>query len=446
MKIKVCDALCGSGKTSACIRMMNEETDKRFIFVTQFLSEVDRIMTKCSSRGFVTPDNDVRTRKTKLSDLKTLLVNGQNIATTHALFVCCTDEVKELIRKQHYVLVLDETVEIMKMAELKQCDVNLLSYAKVIEKDDEAIRWVYDQYEQDDEDGDGLFWEAVQLSKSKNLLSYKDKYYCWSLPPDLFECFDSVYVLTYMFYAQLLKGFFDAYGLKYELIGVKEAGEQYEFCPLDEMNRARELRDKIHILEHKKLNEIGNRRADLSYSSYSLHTHRLRSGLEGAMRKNLVNLFRNIFHAPCNQIMWTVFKGSRAAVSSKGYAGGFVPYNKRASNDYANRHYLAYCVNNFLRPWEINFYKEHGATLNNDAYGLSFLVQWIFRSGIRNGDEIWVYIPSARMRSLLKQWLAALAEGKDLEPISYKGSRKQDGQSKRKEPDKETRKDGQANE
>ena len=47
MEIKICDALCGSGKTSACIRMMNEDTDKHFIFVTQFLSEVDRIVRGC---------------------------------------------------------------------------------------------------------------------------------------------------------------------------------------------------------------------------------------------------------------------------------------------------------------------------------------------------------------------------------------------------------------
>ena len=50
MGIKVCDALCGSGKTSACIRMMNENKDKKYVFVTQFLSEVDRIIRSCKAK------------------------------------------------------------------------------------------------------------------------------------------------------------------------------------------------------------------------------------------------------------------------------------------------------------------------------------------------------------------------------------------------------------
>lgn len=422
MSIKVCDALCGSGKTSACIRMMNEESDRRFIFVTQFLSEVDRILHSCASRGFVTPDGGLEAGKAKMTDLRELLSRGENIATTHALFVCCPDEVKYLIKEKHYTLVLDETVDIMRVSEFKPCDVNMLARANVIEDDNGVIKWVDEQYEQQDKNGDGVFSEAVRLSKSKNLLSHNDQFYYWSLPPELFECFEDVYVLTYMFYAQLLKCFFEMYGLPYEYIGVKKDGDRYVFCPPGEMNRARELRDKIHILEHKKLNSIGSRRTDLSFSSYDNKSKDKVDFLE-KLRKNLINLFRNVFHASSKDIMWTTFKEFRAALSSRGYASGFVSYNKRASNDYSDRHYLAYCVNNFLRPWEAQYYAEHGAKIDNDAYGLSFLVQWIFRSAVRNGEEVWVYIPSIRMRSLLKQWLSNLAEGNDLEPVAYKSPR-----------------------
>ena len=422
MSIKVCDALCGSGKTSACIRMMNEESDRRFIFVTQFLSEVDRILHSCASRGFVTPDGGLEAGKAKMTDLRELLSRGENIATTHALFVCCPDEVKHLIKEKHYTLVLDETVDIMRVSEFKPCDVNMLARANVIEDDNGVIKWVDEQYEQQDKNGDGVFSEAVRLSKSKNLLSHNDQFYYWSLPPELFECFEDVYVLTYMFYAQLLKCFFEMYGLPYEYIGVKKDGDRYVFCPPGEMNRARELRDKIHILEHKKLNSIGSRRTDLSFSSYDNKSKDKVDFLE-KLRKNLINLFRNVFHASSKDIMWTTFKEFRAALSSRGYASGFVSYNKRASNDYSDRHYLAYCVNNFLRPWEARYYAEHGAKIDNDAYGLSFLVQWIFRSAVRNGEEVWVYIPSIRMRSLLKQWLSNLAEGNDLEPVAYKSPR-----------------------
>ncbi len=77
-------------------------------------------------------------------------------------------------------------------------------------------------------------------------------------------------------------------------------------------------------------------------------------------------------------------------------------------------------------------------------YALSILVQWIFRSAIRNGREIWVYVPSARMRYLLTRWIENLAEGKDLEPIHYTPN-----QRKRKRTQKErilTNKGGEENE
>ena len=43
MKVSVCDAVMGSGKTQAAITMMNKETGRKFLFVTQFLDECKRV-------------------------------------------------------------------------------------------------------------------------------------------------------------------------------------------------------------------------------------------------------------------------------------------------------------------------------------------------------------------------------------------------------------------
>lgn len=40
-----------------------------------------------------------------------------------------------------------------------------------------------------------------------------------------------------------------------------------------------------------------------------------------------------------------------------------------------------------------------------NLWALSEMLQWIWRSAIRNGQKITVYIPSKRMRKLLLQWL-----------------------------------------
>ena len=40
-----------------------------------------------------------------------------------------------------------------------------------------------------------------------------------------------------------------------------------------------------------------------------------------------------------------------------------------------------------------------------DLYALSEMVQWIWRTRVRRGDSVHVYIPSKRMRGLLQAWL-----------------------------------------
>lgn len=421
MKVKVCDALCGSGKTSASINMMNTELDKRFIFVTQYISETERIQKACSGREFVLPSSDQEEGVTKLKDIHTLLAAGENIATTHSLFVSFTDETKELIKKQKYVLVLDEVVDVMCMSDIKKNDMNILFKSQSIVEDDDCIKWINDEY--DEVDG-GKFREEMLRAKSHNLLRYDDKYFFWSIPAELFGCFSEVYVLTYMFGGQTLRYFFDMYGIEYELIGTHRLGNKFEFCPIEDMDRKRELRDKIHILNHKKTNAIGEKRTALSFSWYKTTAKKNPGENLVILRKHLSNVFRNIFHASGSDVIWTTFKDYRVPLSAKGFIGSFVSYNKRACNDYAKCHYLAYCVNNFPRPWEVKYFRDHGVSVDGETYSLSILIQWIFRSAIRNGEEVWIYLPSARMRSLLTQWLDNLAEGKDLEPVKYSSPRK----------------------
>lgn len=106
MKFKVCDALCGAGKTVSCINMMNRNLDVKYIFITPYLDEVERIKRDCAVRDFVAPERTYPYNKS--DDIQRLIKEGRNIASTHSLFSNFTDETKELIRSQGYVLILDE--------------------------------------------------------------------------------------------------------------------------------------------------------------------------------------------------------------------------------------------------------------------------------------------------------------------------------------------------
>lgn len=421
MKVRVCDALCGSGKTSACINMMNACTDKKFIFVTQYLSEVERIKECCAQRGFVSPDSDAKTGYTKLTDIHKLMSEGRNIATTHSLFVSYTDETKRLIMEQKYTLVLDEVVDVLCISDIVECDLRILMNGNTISEEGGVIKWTGTE-EYDDERG--RFREEMLRAKSKNFLRYDKNYFFWAIPPELFTSFEEAFILTYMFHAQTLRCFFDLHGIEYDLIGAKKDGDVYRFCDISEMDRTRDLRGKIHILDKEKLNAIGADRTSLSFSWYRSEGSSNDFSNVIRIKKNIANIFKNIWKAPADETMWTTFKDYEPIISSKGFKQSFVTYNKRASNEYCNRRYLAYCVNNFPRPWEAKYFREHGVEVCGDSYALSILIQWIFRSAIRRDEEVWLYIPSVRMRTLLNQWLENLSNGRDLEPLNYKTPRK----------------------
>jgi hypothetical protein len=103
--------------------------------------------------------------------------------------------------------------------------------------------------------------------------------------------------------------------------------------------------------------------------------------------------------------MWTTYKEFQKSLKGKGYTKGFVPCNSRATNEYKGKKALAYIANRFTNPCIKQFFNANGVEIDEDKIALSELVQWIFRSAIRDGKEVYLYIPSKRMRSLLQNWL-----------------------------------------
>ena len=116
MNIKVIDAMCGEGKTSWAIQYMNNNTDKKFIFVTPFLSEVDRVIEKCK---FETPLDD---KVKKIDDFKRLIDEDKSIVTTHKLLSHLTVEMVEMIKNSNYTLILDEVIEAVSESQLNDND------------------------------------------------------------------------------------------------------------------------------------------------------------------------------------------------------------------------------------------------------------------------------------------------------------------------------------
>jgi hypothetical protein len=123
------------------------------------------------------------------------------------------------------------------------------------------------------------------------------------------------------------------------------------------------------------------------------------------LRNNLGNYFKNHTKTKSRLNLWTTFKDFESVLSGKGYTKGFLSSNMRATNDYRERTAIAYCINKYFNPYIKNFFISSNINIDEDAYALSEMIQWIFRSAIRDDKPIHAYIPSKRMRELFICWL-----------------------------------------
>lgn len=406
MSIYVIDEIMGRGKTSAMINFINHlDKDQRVLFVAPYLSEVDRIIAACPDRGFLQP----KVRGGKLQNAKKLFRAGANIVTTHVLFSMFNAEILKLIQDFQYILIMDEVASVVRNVDVSEKDATIINENFTDVGDGNQLIWT-----------DGLY--NGQLSSYKALIQTKDvRYYneChWVelMKGELFLFFKDVYIMTYMFEHQLQRCYFDLKGIKYERKYVAgDSLETYHICDDPQPAQPVDYKSLVHILDNQKLNDIGRKRTALSKGWYQKNTG---TPLMDQLRCHTYNYFHNIIGTESKDNMWTCFKKDKDTnvdwqrlLSGKGYTKGFVSCNSKGTNAHRERTTLAYLINCFPNSNVYNFFHKQGVAVNQNGYALSEMVQWIWRSAIRDGKEINIYIPSQRMRTLLINWLDDISKG-----------------------------------
>jgi hypothetical protein len=128
------------------------------------------------------------------------------------------------------------------------------------------------------------------------------------------------------------------------------------------------------------------------------------------IKNNLNTFFRRRMNTSAKENLWTTFSDYENVLKGKGYATGYLACNSRATNAYRHCVALAYLVNRYFNPVIKNFFLQNNVRVEEDGYALSEMLQWIFRSAVRDEKEIWLYIPSKRMRDLLVEWMDNLSK------------------------------------
>lgn len=444
--ITIVDAPCGAGKTEWAISYMNAHPQEAFIFVTPFLSEVERIK-KGTTAAFYDPQHYQRTdllggvagSKTKLEDFNDLLAGGRNIVTTHTTFTNATQETINILQDNSYYLILDEAVDVLLPLNdiidsanyrVNKKNVQLMLDNNIIAVDEDCrVRWTGGPQPIDGEERHS-FCEVQRHAQNGNLLLIDGKFFLWEFSPDVFNAMESVTILTYQLEGSFLCPYMQLHKMEYGKSSVSGSyGTGFELSPYAvNMEQRKKWKQLITMYQDEKITNVGSLSATWYKNCVKDHS---KSSEASALRRALRRFFVSTKAKPYD-IMWSCPKDSRNSIAPGGYkltreltdkekqgrtqaqqdefidSNGlrcWVASNARATNSYSDRHVLAYMLNLNPNPEISKYFGKRGASLSRDTFALAGLIQWVWRSAIRKGEPIMLFLPSPRMQKLFTEWL-----------------------------------------
>ena len=396
MKVKVIDGIMSAGKTTYAIDKIKNDKQNNYIYITPYLGECKRIVESCSNRNFVEPDSEKFGSKSR--HFKYMIKNNFNIVSTHSLFKGIDEETKQLLQQSNYILILDEVLDVVEKVHISSKDLEniLKNYVEVNEQCE--MKWIDREYT-------GKYDEYKLLCDEGCLLLINNTVVMWSFPAEVFNYFKEVYILTYMFDAQIQKYYFDYYNLEYDYKTIDRINDNYVLtekgCSIYEKEKKEQAKQLIELYQGKS-NSIGDDDYTLSKSWFDSESNEQQ--LE-ELKKYMFNYFKNTCKTTTEQNGWTVFKDNFKQLKGKRYTRGFIPINERATNKYSDKCSMVYPVNRYLDPYLLHMFRQKKINVDQDKWALSEMLQWIWRGSIRKNEPMKLYLPSARMRSLFERWL-----------------------------------------
>lgn len=400
--IKVVDGLCGSGKSTRMLDIINSRTgDVRWIFITPYLTEVEqRVPESTPNIKWYAPSNK---GSGKLGDLNIALRKRKDIVSTHALFKMFTKETVELIIDGGYTLVIDEAIDCIGKVGKGVCNSSdtaaLLEGGFISIETNNSILWNEERYPEHL----GRYADIRNMCNLGILQSFRDTFIMWQYPDILLSRVKECYVLTYMFEGSTMSSWLRLKGIEYSYVDHSEFGLR----PEEDIKTI--VRANLLLVDSPTIRRLHKNQTIHTFSSswYNNAPSSKIKIVKGMIRSAVVsNKLKQ------GDIFWTCFKSAYEKMKGTGYTKGasdkglaFLPWNIRATNDFREHKFCVYGVNLFKDPTEVAYMESLGVSVESEDWALSHCIQFIFRGAIREGNPMKLMILSKRMQSLLVKWL-----------------------------------------
>lgn len=378
----IVDMVMGTGKTTMAIQGI-KENEMPFIFVTEYLTEVDRMIKATGKLVEPVPEKGEGSKRKHLLEL---LKDKKNIALTHSLFK--TLRLEDYSIFNGYKLIIDEVVSVVENLDISKDDINDLigQNRLIIDSKNNTVTW------NDDIEYSGKWNDLREEVLSGGVEIVNNSYLVWIFPVDVFKNVSEIIILTYLFEGSVLCGYFKYYDIP------------YRYIPDLFSDKERQKIVKLLCIYQGRANNVGNpikrqRKRPLTSTWYKDNNNK-------AKIKTFVNTVNNWFAKnvkvkTANRAV-SVFKDYEDMFSTR---ANFIPINKRASNEFREIAAIAYLIDYNINPTIEQFFLQKDIKIDKDLFSLSGMIQLLWRGCIRDDKKMDVFIPSFRMRNLLYKWL-----------------------------------------
>lgn len=448
--ILVCDSLTGIGKTSSVIRYMKEHPDQHYIYIAPLLACGDEVCAACPELNFVRPktkyadmgeDNTRLTiSSTKNEDFILALSQGRNICSTHQLFTSLNDVAIEHILAGDYTLFVDEALDVVRVERVKTAALKILTElgcasldedGKIVPNRARVKELGYDLLDTPMK----TLWTMINnyaIHMDNSAAKYVSTSVC-ILDEERLKAFKEVIVTTYMFEAQDFAYYCKNHDIPYSYIGIGKDEKGFHFtdnpeeCYIPEYTT--QLTDRIHLCRDERLNRIGDEPTSLSMSWYSKADSKIFKKMNCVLQTYLTTRDLPMMeHGNCarSRRYFTVYKPYADKIGCRSMSSkNWLSFTARGVNSLRDRDIVCFLINPYINPSKRRFLAP-AQLYDEDAYSLSILIQFLWRSAIRDGKDIYLYLPSARMRRLLEDWMAEIETGRHVQKLIDITNRKDD--------------------
>ncbi len=327
---------------------------------------------------------------------------------SHFLIKSCR-EVEGLIEKAGYHIIIDEEKCVLNSVKIKQQTIKNLKQLRyiVIDQDTGLVTWDFKK-SGNDYDGEKEHQEVITKAKSGSLYCFDDKFFVYELPHRLFHIAEKYTIMTYLFKGNILEAYFNSHGIQYHIEQINT--ERSAIIK----NQAKELITFIPMTQNMN-NICANYKRSKPFSRNFI-TNRLTPKERKSIREGIRGIiYKQEKHDP-NKVMITCFKDfmvtetkkkPRINMMPRSMDHCFVSMNVRGSNQWAKNDFVIHMVDHYPDPYIEKYLRARSnGSFDPDIYALSMLIQYVYRSAIRDNKPIKLMICSERMEQLFKEWLA----------------------------------------